>query len=148
MPDGSLLLNLRQINICLSLYEDEQMSDSGMTFAQVFLLNEIFSMDTPCVCSTELCERVGFARSSISRTLKELRKNGYVRMRMDQTDNRKKRVLLTPKAYAVKESVQEYIENLNHCLVREIPEGSLEGIESTLRTILDNIQQETLRRPM
>lgn len=148
MPDGSLLLTLRQINICLSLYEDEQMSDSGMTFAQVFLLNEIFSMDTPCVCSTELCERVGFARSSISRTLKELRKNGYVRMRMDQTDNRKKRVLLTPKAYAVKESVQEYIENLNHCLVREIPEGSLEGIESTLRTILDNIQQETLRRPM
>ena len=118
-----------------------------MTFAQVFLLNEIFSMDTPCVRSTELCERVGFARSSISRTLKELRKNGYVRMRMDQADNRKKRVFLTPKAYVARRSVQEYMENLNRCLVREIPEGSLEGIESTLRTILDNIQQETLRRP-
>ena len=109
MTGGSLLLTLRQINICLGLYENEQLSDSGMTFAQVFLLNEIFSMDAPCVCSTELCERVGFARSSISRTLKELRKNGYVRMRMDQADNRKKRVLLTPKAYAARGSVQEYM---------------------------------------
>lgn len=61
MPGGSLLLTLRQINICLGLYKNEQLSDSGMTFAQVFLLNEIFSIDTPCVCSTELCERVGFA---------------------------------------------------------------------------------------
>ena len=65
-------------------------------------------------------------------------------MRMEQADNRKKRVLLTPKAYAARGSVQEYMENLNRCLVREIPEGSLEGIESTLQTILDNIQQETL----
>ena len=124
MPGGSLLLTLRQINICLGLYENEQLSDSGMTFAQVFLLNEIFSM--------ELCERVGFARSSISRTLKELRKNGYVRMRMDQADNRKKRVFLTPKAYVARRSVQEYMENLNRCLVREIPEGSLEGIAMSL----------------
>ena len=82
MPDGNLLLTLRQINICLSLYESEKLAASEMTFAQAFLLNEIFSMDSPCVCSTELCERVGFARSSISRTLKELRKNGYVKMKM------------------------------------------------------------------
>ena len=127
MTGGSLLLTLRQIDICLGLYENEQLSDSGMTFAQVFLLNEIFSMDAPCVCPTELCERIGFARSSIPRTLKAMRKNGYIRMRMDQADNRKKRVLLTPKAYAARGSVQEYMENLNRCLVREIPEGSLEG---------------------
>ena len=57
-------------------------------------------------------------------------------------------LLLTPKAYAVKDCVQEYMEKLNRCLVREIPEGSLEGGESTLRTILDNIQQEILRESM
>lgn len=74
MPDGNLLLTLRQINICLGLYESEKLAASEMTFAQAFLLNEIFSMDSSCVCSTELCERVGFTRSSISRTLKELRK--------------------------------------------------------------------------
>ena len=56
MPDGNLLLTLRQINVCLCLYESE------MTFAQAFLLNEIFSMDSSCVCSTELCERMGFTR--------------------------------------------------------------------------------------
>ena len=148
MPGGSLLLTLRQINICLGLYENEQLSDSGMTFAQAFLLNEIFSMDAPCVCSTELCERVGFARSSISRTLKELRKNGYVEMKMDKDDNRKKHIVLTPKAYAAEGIVKDYIENLNGCLVQEIPEHRLEGVESTLRTILANIQQKTPRRPV
>ena len=59
MPDGNLLLTLRQINICLGLYESEKLAASEMTFAQAFLLNEIFSMDSSCVCSTELCERMG-----------------------------------------------------------------------------------------
>jgi len=142
MPDGNLLLTLRQINICLGLYESEKLAASEMTFAQAFLLNEIFSMDSSCVCSTELCERVGFTRSSISRTLKELRKNGYVKMKMDKDDNRKKHIVLTPKAHAAEGIVKDYIENLNDCLVQEIPEHRLEGIESALRTILDNIQQK------
>ena len=101
MSDGNLLLTLRQINICLGLYESEKLAESEMTFAQAFLLNEIFLMDSSCVCSTELCERVGFTRSSISRTLKELRKNGYVKMKMDKDDNRKKHIVLTPKAYEI-----------------------------------------------
>lgn len=146
MPDGNLLLTLRQINICLSLYESEKLAASEMTFAQAFLLNEIFSMNSSCICSTELCERVGFTRSSISRTLKELRKNGYVKMKMDKADNRKKHIVLTPKAHAAEGIVKDYIENLNECLVQEIPEHSLEGIESVLRTILGNIRQETIRR--
>lgn len=146
MPDGNLLLTLRQINICLSIYENEKLAASEMTFAQAFLLNEIFSMDSSCVCSTELCERMGFTRSSISRTLKELRKNGYVKMRLDKTDNRKKHIILTPKAHAAEGIVKDYIDSLNDCLVQEIPEHSLSGIESTLQTILDNIQQKTLRR--
>lgn len=151
MPDGNLLLTLRQINICLGLYESEKLAASEMTFAQAFLLNEIFSMDSSCVCSTELCERMGFTRSSISRTLKELRKNGYVKMKMDKDDNRKKHIVhivLTPKAHAAEGIVKDYIENLNDCLVQEIPEHRLEGIESALRTILDNIQQKTPRRPV
>jgi len=78
MSEKNLLLTLRQINICLNIYENEKLAASEMTFAQAFLLNEIFSMDSSCVNSTELCERIGFTRSSISRTLKELRKNGYL----------------------------------------------------------------------
>lgn len=105
-----------------------------MTFAQVLLLNEILSMDSPCVCSTELCERVGFTRPSISRTLKELRKNGYVKTKMDKDDNRKKHIVLTPKAHAAESTIKDYIGNLNDCLVQEIPEHRLEGIESALRT--------------
>jgi DNA-binding MarR family transcriptional regulator len=69
-------------------------------------------------------------------------------MKMDKDDNRKKHIVLTPKAYAAQGIVTDYIENLNDCLVQEIPEHRLEGIESVLRTILDNIQQKTPRRPV
>ena len=34
MSGGSLLLTLRQINICLGLYENEQLSDSIITLAK------------------------------------------------------------------------------------------------------------------
>lgn len=146
MTGGNILLLLRQINICLGLYESAELAANGMTFAQIFLLNEIFSMDSLPVCSADLSERVGFTRSSISRTLKELKKNGYVKMKMDEQDNRKKYIVLTQKAYAAEAEVTAYMENLNHCLFQEIPEHSLAGIECALQTILDNIQPETLRR--
>lgn len=146
MSEKNLLLTLRQINICLNIYENEKLAASEMTFAQAFLLNEIFSMDSSCVNSTELCERIGFTRSSISRTLKELRKNGYVKMRLDKSDNRKKHIILTPKAYAAEGIVKDYIDSLNDCLVQEIPEHSLSGIESALRTILANVQEKSLKK--
>lgn len=146
MTDRNILLLLRQINICLGLYENEKLAANGTTFAQIFLLNEIFSMAPLPVCSTDLSEKVGFTRSSISRTLKELRKNGYVKMEIDEQDNRKKYIVLTEKAYDAEEEVKAYMKNLNHCLIREIPEHSLAGIELVLQTILDNIQPEILRR--
>ncbi len=75
----NILCVLRQINACLGLYESEKLAKSGMTFAQVFLLNEILAMEPPKIFSHELCKRVGLAKSSVSRTLKELKKNGYIK---------------------------------------------------------------------
>ena len=51
MSDRNILLLLRQINICLGLYENKKLVASGMTFSQAFLLNELFSMDVRGVCS-------------------------------------------------------------------------------------------------
>ena len=36
MPDGNLLLTLRQINICLGLYESEKLAASEMTFRRSY----------------------------------------------------------------------------------------------------------------
>lgn len=148
MQDGNILLLLRQINICLGLYESEKLAANGMTFSQVFLLNEIFSMDSASVCSKELSERVGFARSSISRALKELQKNGYVKLKMDAADNRRKHIVLTQKAHKAEPAVKNYMADLTGCLLQAIPEHNLPGIETALQTILDNIQPETIRRPV
>lgn len=106
MHDGNILLLLRQINICLGLYENEALAANGMTFAQVFLMNVIFSMDAPRICSTDLSEKVGFTRSSISRTLKELKKSGYIKVEMDEKDNRKKHIILTQKAISAKTDIR------------------------------------------
>ena len=143
----NILCVLRQINACLGLYESEKLAKSGMTFAQVFLLNEILAMEPPKIFSHELCKRVGLAKSSVSRTLKELKKNGYINMRVDKADNRKKHIVLTEKAMEVQEDVKAYVDDLNHCLFQKIPQRGQREIEASLRTILGNIQQETDRLP-
>lgn len=143
----SLLLTLRQINICLNFYDGEAVSANDMTFAQLFLLNEIFAMDSASVCSAALCERIGFTKSSISRTLKELRKNGYIRMRTDRKDNRKKHIILTEKAYSAQSDISSYLDTLNDCLLKQIPPKSLTETQDTLQRILENLQ-ETNRRPI
>lgn len=139
----NILCVLRQINAYLGLYENEKLAQSGMTFAQVILLNELFAMDSPKICSHELCQQVGLAKSSVSRTLKELKKNGYIKMRVDKNDNRKKHIILTPKAIEAREGVKAYVDGLNHCLFQKIPQCGQTEIEATLQTILGNIQKET-----
>ncbi len=144
----NILCVLRQINACLGLYESEKLAKSGMTFAQVFLLNEILAMEPPKTCSYELCKRVGLAKSSVSRTLKELKKNGYIKMRVDKDDNRKKHIVLTEKALKAREDIKAYVDDLNHCLFQKIPQRGQREIEAALRTILGNIQQETDQLPI
>ena len=43
MSDGNLLLTLRQINICLGLYESGKLAASEVTFTQAAPLPEQFS---------------------------------------------------------------------------------------------------------
>lgn len=69
MPGHNILLLLRQINVCVGLYGMDKMEKKDeMTFAQIFLLNEIFAMRTKThICSKDLSEQMNFSEQRSAR---------------------------------------------------------------------------------
>lgn len=147
MLNGNLLLMLRQVDICVSLYGSSKLEAYEITPAQVFMLNEMFSIEQDKrLCASDLSVRMGFSRATVSSTLKQLRKKGYIQMDMDAADNRKKPIVLTPKAYSKKSVVVQYMDDLTKCLCKGVPKHDLECMEQTLKTFLVNVQQESTGR--
>lgn len=146
MPNGNILLLLRQVDVCLNLYGSSKLDAMEITPAQAFMLNEMFSMEQDKGrYASSLSLRMGFSRATVSSTLKQLRKKGYIQMDMDAEDNRRKPIVLTLKAYEKKGAVKQYMDDLTQCLCRGISRHDLERMEQTLKTFLTNVQQETGR---
>lgn len=147
MLDGNILLMLRQVDICLSLYGNGKLEEMEITPAQALMLYEMFSIEeNQSLYATDLCVRIGFSRSTVSSTLKQLRKKGFVRMSMDAKDNRKKPIVLTEKACEKEAAVKQYMDDLTRCLCRGIPRHDLDCMKQTLKIFLANVQQETIGR--
>lgn len=142
MPQDFVIMLLRQINS--SLPADNRMLPkriSALTLSQIYLLDELYAMsENECgiVSLSSLARESGFSKSTVCTTLKCLRKSGYIKMQMDNEDNRRKEIVLTEQARAVEPDVKQYVNEFNHALCAGIPEEEFENLEKALRTVLQN----------
>ena len=144
--EKTIMLLLRQLHIALEQRGKEQMRALELSTAQSLTLNYLFSRAGQEVCATELHALSGISKSAISSTLKGLREKGYVEMSGVPGDDRKKRIALTKKAYAVKKELDDGLLEQERRLCRGIPPGRLKALEADLATMLRNVRPETVRR--
>ena len=126
----------------MSCLQKERMKDLGLSTPQSLALNYLFSRAGQEVCATELHALFGVSKSTISASLKGLREKGYVEMSGVPGDDRKKRIVLTDKAYAVKQEIDAGLMEQERRLCRGIPPGRLEALEADLETMLRNVRPE------
>lgn len=67
-------------------------------------------------------------------------------MESNPEDDRKKQLVLTPKAYAIEKQINAGLEEQQKRLCREISKEHLEILENGLRAMVVNLKQETQRR--
>ena len=94
------------------------------------------------VYGVELHETLGLSKSSVSATLKALRQKGYLRMREDPKDDRKKQILLTEQADRAGLLLQECLLSQQERLCGGIPEQRLAELAEDLDRMLRNVKQE------
>lgn len=127
---------LRQLNTFLIQYGTE----GDITPSQGALLNILLNEDGERTCSSDICAGSGLSRASVSEMLKNLRNKGYLEMKPVPEDERKKEIILTEKAYAIREDVQQELEKQGKCMCRGISEQELEQLEDILQRMICNFR--------
>ena len=140
--EKTIMLLLRQLHLSLEQRGKERMKDLGLSTPQSLALNYLFSRAGQEVCATELHALFGVSKSTISASLKGLREKGYVEMSGVPGDDRKKRIVLTDQAYAVKQEIDAGLMEQERRLCRGIPPGRLEALKADLETMLRNVRPE------
>lgn len=151
MTQNAVVMLLRQINSLLPA--DNRMLPqriSALSLSQVYLLGELYAMARKryeTLSLSSLARESGFSKATICATLKGLRKLGYVKMRMDNADNRRKDIILTERAREIEPDVRQYIAEFNRAVCKGIPEQELQSFERYLRTVLQNVRGVRVRGP-
>lgn len=128
---------LRQLNTFLIQYGTE----SDITPSQGVLLNILLNEDGKRTCSSDICAGSGLSRASVSEMLKNLRNKGYLEMKPVPEDERKKEIILTEKAYAIREDVQQELEKQGKCMCRGISGKELVFLEDILERMVCNLRE-------
>ena len=136
------MLLLRQLHLSLEQQGKERMKDLGLSTPQSLALNYLFSRAGQEVCATELM-RCSACPNPRSRLLsRDCGEKGYVEMSGVPGDDRKKWIVLTDKAYAVKQEIDAGLMEQERRLCRGIPPGRLAALEADLETMLRNVRPE------
>lgn len=145
MTDDRLISLLKQANIFLDQYEREALRGSEITPAQSHMLNYLLKFPEQTYSATDIRLDTGVSKAAISSSLKGLKQKGYITIRQVPEDERKKEILLTPKALDIRRRVDEHMRR-RECLCRGISREELETMEDGLEKIVDNMKQEHIRR--
>ncbi len=143
---SNIICLLRQLFLCQEQYGRAQVKHLGISPAQGMTLHYLFSCGAQTVSATQLHKEFGVSKSAISSTLKNLQEKGYLKERRHPEDDRKKQIILTDKAYALKAQLDQELAEQQACLCEGIPPQRLAALENELHTMLHNVRQQISRR--
>lgn len=146
MDDTNVVLLLKQLQVFLNLYEKNQAEHMEMTPAQSYLLGTLLDQKEQQICSAKLSAEIGLSRATISATLKNLKKKGYIELNTDSDDNRRKCIVLTKKAYTAERQTRDLMQGSQSCLCKGLSAAELCCVEQGLKHMLENLQRETIWR--
>lgn len=132
---------IRQVNTYLIQYGKEHMGKLDMTPAQSMVLSYMLSRGKREYCQTELCGEVGLSRATMSVVIKALCGRGYLRMELDPADIRKKKLLLTDRAFEAREEIEECLKERTNCMFQGISVPEREILEKALAQMAENLRR-------
>ena len=134
---------LRRLNAAMVQYETEEMKDADVTPAQRILLHTLLKEEKSGLCASDICAASGLSKASVSVMLKALRNNGYLTMEHTPKDERRKKIILTEKAHAMQETVEQAVKKQCRQMCRGISEQELLLLEDLLQRMLHNLRDGT-----
>lgn len=116
--------------------------DDDISSTQAMVLHFLYSLDRSESYAANLCSVMGISSVTISTALKGLRKKGYLKVFADAADDRRKKIVLTPKAFGVQKAIENHLQKQQALLCRNIPAEHLLWLEDDLKTMIQNMKTQ------
>ena len=132
----NLMWTLKQLQFSLEQGGKQHLQEMGLSPTQGVVLHYLLTHRQQDIYGVDLHAELGISKSSVSSALKTLRQNGYLTLRDDPQDDRKKQIVLTEKAFSVEQAIQRGLELQQKQLCRGIPEEHLAWLEQEKSPLL------------
>lgn len=131
-----------RVNILARLYArrlNQKFLGTGITSSQFPVIMRLFEYER--LTQNEICEQLFIEPSTISKTLDNMEKMGWIVRVVDQTDKREKRVEFTDKAREQFAFWFSLIDDLQSQILYGIPREDLEVFDRVLEQIEENLKK-------
>ncbi len=142
MIEDDIIWELKQLDIFLEQCRRRKLEVDDITPTQGYMLRYLLQRKGDELYATDIHGVFGISKASISAVLKKLKEKGYLEMSADEKDDRKKKIILTQKAYLAECRIQEIIRQENARLCRGMTKQELEALDRGLKIMLVNMKQE------
>lgn len=134
---------LKQLKAALEQYERYHVQDLDITSGQCIMLNYLLSQKSEVLYATDIHMAFGISKATVSAILKSLRKKGYLVMEGDGKDDRRKRLVLTEKAYGMQQEIETVLRKRGEDMCEGISRQELKATEQVLCRMLSNLRRKT-----
>ncbi len=93
------------------------------------------------VSQKEICEDVMISKSTTSKMVNKLEREGYLRMEKDPDDKRVKRIYLTEKREEIEDIVEKIDNEVDEIMFNKFSEEDKEKYITYLEQILENVEE-------
>lgn len=122
------------------MYNQKAMTH-GLTISAGFILMNIDKTGTP---STSLGPRMGMEPTSLSRTLKSMEDQGWIRREITSLDKRKVLIFLTNDGLKKRNIVRDFLVDFNEKITKRLTQKELQGFLKTMQA-MDEIIDEVVK---
>lgn len=139
---GNLMWTVKLLHVAIERNIQQQAHENDISLTQAMILHLLYSLDSSTGYAVNLCNTLGISHASMSTALKALKKKGYLKITADSSDDRKKMLILTEKAYSVQQTIACSLQNQQEHLCENIPTEHLLWLEEDLNIMIGNLKNE------
>lgn len=129
-----------KLNLVLKLYSRKSLSEKGMYFSQLHILNFIY--DNNNCTQIEIAEHLNVSAASVALSTKRLEKGGFITKTTDENNLRCKRLALTEKGESAKADCENILDYQDEKMFSGFSEDELILLSKLLDRATINLTEE------
>lgn len=141
---GNLVWTVKLLYVSNENYIHSQANNGDISLTQAMILRLLYSLDGSEVYAVDLHNALRISKASVSSAIKMLKKNGYLKITVDSSDDRKKKLVLTEKAYSVQDTIAYSLQKQQELLCQNIPADHLPWLEEDLNIMISNLKNKKI----